>query len=296
MTSLLLTMRNYFIAHVSQGLARHGVLLFLFFILFVIFDDYEHHVPSIALTVFVGIVVCLGLFVGAFYWLNKRKLIQLRQHPQSTERSLDHQWSRYGMVLFFNTSMYALVAFIDLLIVELIPHHGEHNVGYYAACLTILAVMMIPVDSTRQVVKPIFASQIKDSLKQRVINVANLFQLSLLVFLVIAIVFYSKVILATFGVSYMHFSGVLNVLAVGVVVSLFPSMCIFELLYQGHKKVLLINSTLNIGLTISLGSLAYHFFGLIGLAYAMVLIKNLVAYGIFIYVKTKTKLKYLLFI
>ncbi len=98
------------------------------------------------------LAICVG--AGSFIWLLSLAAISMWDDNISrtvkqlwnvdipaAELSVISKWSSYGKKRVINTFMFSFLAFLDLMIIDIIPSCGENNVGYYAACLTIASLI-----------------------------------------------------------------------------------------------------------------------------------------------------------
>ena len=293
---ILLSMRKMFLSNLSKKLIKYLLFIPLSFILFSAVDGNN-------ITNFYLFIV---IFFGTLLWLFTTLILlffsvgfDIRKYfNANTPKNLasEKEWGRYSKLLLFNSSMFALTGFLDLLIIEIIPHRGEHLVGYYAAIFTIIGMLWVPVLAIRQMLKPVLALKGNAKVQQQSLNRANLLQLSLLIMLVLIVTLFAQTFLGHFGPAYVQYGEVLRISVIGNAIALVPSLCFFDPLYKGYAKVLLIENYFNIAMTIIFGSLAYYYFGLIGIIWAVVIIRVTLKFSLFIYVKTKTKLKYMYFL
>lgn len=294
--SIFLALRQFFIANITLKLLQNLSYLALFFILFSTKDKQDINYFDLSMNIVLGSSLWLILSLSALSLCCGHRLMTYFSNSIQRNAALESEWAKYGLLLLFNSSLYTLIGFLDLLIIELTSHHGEHNVGYYAAMLTITSAIMIPANAIRQILKPILASQSTNKIKQDSLNLGNLFQFAFLAIITTVICVFSKELLHYFGSDYSQFSHLLMVLIIGNTLSLLPSLCFFDPLYNGYERVLLWQNNASIVMTIFISTPCYYFFGLPGMIWSIILIKNFISCALFLFVKTKSKLKYMCFL
>ena len=294
--NILLAMKRVLLANVLQTIVKWGFYILLFALFTFMFG--RENISSHALFWII--------FLGSLAWMATSILSLLHNIDYNPKRFLSNklptnlalakEWSRYSKLLLFNSSIYTFTAFIDLLIIEIIPYRGEHNMGYYAACLTICGLLWVPEKAIAQVLKPFLSAKTTNASHQKLLNKGFLLKSGLLICFTITMVVFAKTFLSHFGPTYVNYADILRLLVIGNMLSLLPSFCIFDALYNGYEHILLYQSYFKLISTALFCALAYYFFGLIGIAWTVVLIRCLSNYGFFIYVKTRAKLNYMLFI
>ena len=148
----------------------------------------------------------------------------------------------------------------------------------------------------KTIIKPRLAAKLDPKVNQRNLNLCNLIQIVFLAVFSIIILAYSKQILHLFGHDYVQHAGQLDIYVIGSVFSLIPSLCVYDPLYYGYHKILLLKTNLNILLVVVVCPFAYYFYNLTGMVWSVVIINNIVNYSLFIYVHRRSKLKYLFFL
>ena len=129
--------------------------------------------------------------------------------------------------------------------------------------------------------------------KQRALDFANYIQWGCVLLVAVVITVFSHRLLGHFGKSFVAYAPLLTIYTIGSIIALLPGLSIFGPMIEGYEKVLLIESGSKIFLAIVIGSLSYYFYGLTGIVWSIVLIKNIVSFGLFFYVKARSKLKYM---
>ena len=294
--SIFLALRRFFIANITMQLLQNLSYLALFFILFSTKNKQDINHFDLSVNIIFGSSLWLIISLSALSLCCGHRLMTYFSNSIQRNTAHESEWSKYGLLLLLNSSLYILIGFLDLLIIEITSHHGEHNVGHYAAMLTITSAIMIPTNAIRQILKPILASHSTNKIKQANLNLGNLFQFAFLAVITTVICVFSKELLHYFGPNYSQFSRLLMILIIGNTLSLLPNLCFFDPLYNGYEKALLWQNNASIIMTIFISTPCYYFFGLAGMIWSIIFIKNFISYALFMFVKTKTKLKYMYFL
>ena len=294
--NILLAMKRVLLANVLQTIVKWGFYILLFALFIFMFGRENISYRALFWVIFLGSLAWMTTSMLSLLHSINYDIKRYLADKLPTNLALAKEWSRYSKLLLLDNSLFVFTAFIDLLIIEIIPYRGEHNVGYYAACLTICGLLWVPEKAIAQVLKPFLSAKTTNASHQKLLNKGFLLKSGLLIFFTITMVVFAKTFLGHFGPAYVNHADILRLLLIGNMLSLLPSLCVFDALYGGYEHILLYECYFLLVATALFGALAYYFFGLIGIAWAVVLIRCLSSYGLFIYVKTRAKLNYMLFI
>ena len=293
---ILLAMRATVLANLSTKTIKHLILIPLLFVFFSFVDEKDTNALGLFFVYLFGVL--FWFFITIILLFGKVGFDIKKYFSTSSPKNaiLEKEWSLYGRLLLFNSTIYSLTGFLDLLIIEMINYRGERNVGFFAAIFTITGMIWVPILAIRQVLKPVLAIKGNDVAKQHSLDLASLLQFGLLFITTLIVTIFAKVLLGHFGPDYVKYSDLLRVAIIGNAVALLPSLCFFDPIYNGYEKVLLVQNYAVIAMTAVIGALGYYYFGLTGIIWAVILIRIIVGYSLFIYVKTKATLKYMYFI
>lgn len=295
--SFFLAFQKILSANVLEQLLKNMLLIICVTLLFSVMDSKSIHAFHLALCIAAGLLVWVIIIVLIF--INNKNIGSqfkrvLTEKIPETELSLTSKWSAYGKKILINSTIFTIIAFLDLLIIEVVPHYGEHNVGYYAACLTVSSLVHVTRRGTFKVLMPFFSAAKDSKSMQLIVNKAFRFQTGIILSQCVILIVFAKLLLSYFGPSYAQASNVLRVLIIGYGISILPSLSVLYLLFKGFEKTLLKANYFIFISTLVFGPFAYYFYGLIGIATAISLILILNSYTLFFIVKRKTDVKFMI--
>ena len=294
--SIFLALRSTVVSSIITNILFNLIALFSFVVFFNVESSIGLDVLDLALVLIVTSLFyfMISMLLIIFFYRNRiRNFLSSRKLLKAEDSS---DWLGYSKVLLMNNSATKLFQFLDLLIVEVIGVHGENQVGYYGSFLVIVGLVYSVVNMVKMVIKPRLAAKLDPAVNQRNLNLCNFIQIVFLVIFSIIILAYSKHILHLFGDDYVQHAGQLDIYVVGSVFSLIPSLCVYDPLYYGYHKILLLMTSVNILLIVVVCPFAYYFYNLTGMVWSVVIINNIGNYSLFFYVHRRSKLKYLFFL
>ena len=217
----------------------------------------------------------------------------------SLEKEKIKQWKNFSVKMIVNACLFSFASMIDLYIIELIPVYGDQNLGYFSACLAIIAVLWVPNSVTITLLTPYLSLQNNndDNKKhlQSILDKVNLF--GLVVFVIINAFFFvfGQRVLLFFGPSYTHLYWMLNFMVVGYSIVIFLNTSELYLALNGGENTLTVLNIIKIFANIVFLSLSYYYYNLWGLVVSLISIRIVEILVMAFIAKIKTTLRLNLF-
>jgi O-antigen/teichoic acid export membrane protein len=180
-------------------------------------------------------------------------------------------WMVASSHLIANNIFYSMICALDLLVVE-VCSRTEKETGYYAAALTITAILNLVPTSIYQALKPELATLLKTKKKkhllQKRLNKINLLSFVLLALLSFVLIYFEKELLLFFGPNYLKAGMVVTILTIGYAVGAYTQMSVLLLIMAGYEKLVLDGTILELVTLFIVLIPATYYYGIIGTASA----------------------------
>jgi O-antigen/teichoic acid export membrane protein len=244
------------------------VIMFSLFVVIALYIDPMLHNISIILILFISSIILS--FVSSLSMNRDLSAMFYRGIKQLKVTHLDEQgWMTTSSHLIVNNVFYTIICALDLLVVEVCAS-TEAETGYYAAALTITAVLALVPASIYQSLKPELAvllkTEAKKNLLQKRLNKVNLIALILLALLAFALIVFKTELLSFFGPNYATAGTAVIILTIGSSISYYTQMSVVLMIIAGHEKLVLHGTVSElVGLFIFLVPATYYY-GIVGTA------------------------------
>jgi O-antigen/teichoic acid export membrane protein len=244
------------------------LIMFSLFIVIALYIDPMLHNLSIIIVLFISSILFSSISILS---INRDLLSMIyRGIKQLKITSLNEKgWMITSTHLIANNIFYSILCVLDLLVVEVFGR-TEMETGYYAAALTITAVLNLVPNSIYQSLKPELGALLKIETKkhqlQKRLNKINLLSFCLLALLSFVLIYFENQLLLFFGPNYLKAGMVVTILTIGYAVSGYTQMSVILLIMAGYETLVLKGTVLELITALILLIPATYYYGIIGTA------------------------------